>query len=189
MSIKRREIDMNNVDLNDGFKIETIVDTVPDKYYLFRSGGEHYFSQLSEQMDGGIYEEKIWPWVLNISSRFNRDTLYTTALGSIGGKGYPTIRINKIDQTNNNSEVSGRGKRPLQHWNSLHRLVALAYVPNSNPEKNLIVHHKNDNKFDYRPENLEWTTNKKNSSKGSKGNKINVDELYLHYSEKEWFKK
>ena len=61
MSIKRREVNMDKVDLNDAIKIETIVDTVPDKYYLFRSGGEHYFSQLSENMDGGIYEEKIWP--------------------------------------------------------------------------------------------------------------------------------
>jgi hypothetical protein len=186
MSIKRREVDMDKIDLNDAIKIETIVDTVPDKYYLFRSGGEHYFSQLSEHMDGGIYEEKIWPWVLNISTRFNREVLYTTALGTLGGKGYPTIRLNKLDQTGNNNT---NNKRLLQYWNSLHKLVALAYVPNPDPEKNLIVHHKNDNKFDYRPENLEWTTTKKNSSKGSKGNKINVDELYLHYSGKEWFKK
>ena len=186
MSIKRREVDMDKIDLNDAIKIETIVDTVPDKYYLFKSGGEHYFSQLSEHMDGGIYEEKIWPWVLNISNRFNRDVLYTTALGTLGGKGYPTIRLNKMDQTGNNNTDN---KRLLQYWNSLHKLVALAYVPNPNVEKNLIVHHKNDNKFDYRPENLEWTTTKNMTSKGSKGNKINVDELYLHYSEKEWFKK
>ena len=43
MSVKRREVDMDKVDLNDAIKIETIVDTVPDKYYLFRSGGDHYF--------------------------------------------------------------------------------------------------------------------------------------------------
>ena len=185
MSKKERHIDMDKIDLNDAFKIETIVDTTPDKYYLFRSGGEHYFSQLSEHMDGGIYEEKIWPWILNVSKMYSK-TFYTIQLGNIAGKGYPTIRINKLDQTGNNGTDK---KRTLQHWNSIHRMVALAYVHNPDPEKNLIVHHKNDNKFDYRPENLEWTTNKKNSSKGSKGNKINVDELYLHYAEKEWFKK
>ena len=182
MTVKARNIDKNEINFNDAFKIETIVDCPPDKYYLFPSGGPHYFSQLSEHMDGGIYEESIWPWVLNISKLYSKFQ-YTTQLGCVDGKGYPTIRINKIDQTANN------GQRALQYWNTMHKLVALAYVPNPDTEKNLIVHHKNDNKFDYRPENLEWTTNKKNSSKGSKGNKVNVDDLYLHYSEKEWFKK
>jgi hypothetical protein len=45
----------------------------------------------------------------------------------------------------------------------MHSLVALAFIPNENPLINIIIHHKNNDKCDYRIENLEWTTIKKNS--------------------------
>ena len=46
---------------------------------------------------------------------------------------------------------------------SMHQLVALAFIPNENPLINDIVHHKNGDKCDYRIFNLEWSTIKKNS--------------------------
>ena len=46
---------------------------------------------------------------------------------------------------------------------SMHQLVALAFIPNLEPLINDIVHHKNGDKCDYRILNLEWSTMKKNS--------------------------
>lgn len=40
----------------------------------------------------------------------------------------------------------------------LHRLVAYAWVPNSNWEQNMVINHINGDKYDIRPENLEWCT-------------------------------
>jgi hypothetical protein len=70
----------------------------------------------------------------------------------------------------------------------MHRIVAFVCVKNDNPDLKVIVNHINGNKLDYRPKNLEWTTNRENSKEGSKGNKVNADELYMHLSRKEWFK-
>jgi len=43
----------------------------------------------------------------------------------------------------------------------VHRLVALAFIPNDNPEANS-VNHKNGNKSDNSVENLEWVTHRQN---------------------------
>lgn len=177
--------DMTNVDLNDAIKLETLVDTAPDEYYLFRTGGAHYFSQVNKKIDAGIYHQMIWPWMLHKFTRYSK-IFFSQQLGHIDGKGYPTVRINKVDQTGNHSR---NPSKKLQHWNSLHKLTALAFVPNKDPLHQNLVHHRNGNKFDYRPENLEWTTTKKNSSRGNYGNTVNVDKLFLTFSQKEWFKK
>lgn len=42
----------------------------------------------------------------------------------------------------------------------VHRLVAMAYIPN--PENKQTVNHKNGNKGDNRPCNLEWMSNEEN---------------------------
>ena len=41
---------------------------------------------------------------------------------------------------------------------SFHRLIALAFVNNPYPNLYDVVHHINQLKFDYRPENLQWTS-------------------------------
>jgi len=51
-------------------------------------------------------------------------------------------------------------KDGLQKWESVHRLVALAFIPN--PLNKPQVNHKNSNKHDNKVENLEWVTWREN---------------------------
>lgn len=57
------------------------------------------------------------------------------------GRKYPTVALFKNGKT-------------VQRF--IHRLVAFAYVPNDNPTENTDVHHKDENKMNYDPQNLVW---------------------------------
>ena len=46
------------------------------------------------------------------------------------------------------------------HCSSAHRFIAMAFIPN--PDNLPEVNHKNGNKTDNRPENLEWVTSSQN---------------------------
>ena len=50
---------------------------------------------------------------------------------------------------------------------SIHRLVALAFIPNSDPEKTQ-VNHKDENKLNNIVSNLEWCTAKYNTNYGTR---------------------
>ena len=183
---KRMTFDIGKVDLDQGLKLENYIhDIEKDSYYFFKTGGPHYFSKT--KIDSGIYKQLIWPFIIKLNSK---NTSRTIQYGYIDKSGYPTLRINKLDgkvqkfRAKQNKYKTAK----LQFWNPMHRIVAFVCVKNDNPDLKVIVNHINGNKLDYRPENLEWTTNRENSKEGSKGNKINVDELYMHLSRKEWFK-
>lgn len=47
-----------------------------------------------------------------------------------------------------------------RQWRYVHRLVAFAFLPN--PDNKREINHKNGNKKDNRPENLEWATRGEN---------------------------
>lgn len=95
-------------------------------------------------------------------------------------------------------EVSNFGKVRCSYWNparqlsigtvnsyavvwikrtmfEVHRLVALAFIPNPN---NLpIVHHKDENKMNPRLDNLEWTTNMENCRQSGCGSRNHQSKL------------
>lgn len=76
----------------------------------------------------------------------------------ISNKGYETVRLYTPD-----------GKC---HTESVHRLLALAFIPNPNnlPQ----VNHKNELKTDNRLENLEWCDAKYNMNYGSRTERASV---------------
>ena len=81
-----------------------------------------------------------------------------------------SLRLDKVLRQNRNSNgymlvgvsLNGKGKKKR-----VHRLVAEAFL--DNPEEYKIVHHKDGDKENNLPENLEWTTSSRN-------NKLAIDD-------------
>tara|TARA_A100000171_G_scaffold48246_1_gene55453 strand:- start:1205 stop:1783 length:579 start_codon:yes stop_codon:yes gene_type:complete len=179
---------IDNVDLSKAVKVETVIDgIIPDKYYLFPNNGMHYFSQIPETHNIGIYREKIWPHLVCV---VDGSIHYRHQFGSLDGKGYVVVRLDKDTQRRPTYYKSRKKIRYFyqQTYTMMHRLVAATFIPNYNPKEQTQVHHKNDVKFDYRIENLDWVSHKENSIHGSKGKKVDPLERWNYYSKKDWFK-
>jgi hypothetical protein len=82
--------------------------------------------------------------VCNINNRFERKVLPTRVDRRERG-GYLTVRL------------FYNGKTEIKY---IHRLVATAFVPNHMDKP--FVNHRNGNKLDNRPKNLEWVTHAEN---------------------------
>ena len=82
-------------------------------------------------------------------------------------KGYLKLELRKNGKRNNCS---------------VHRLVAVTFIPNpcNLPE----VNHKDENKSNNSPENLEWCTSKYNSNYGTRNNRISSN--HKNVNKKHW---
>lgn len=65
--------------------------------------------------------------------------------------------------------VEGKNKRE-----SVHRLIALAFVPNPNPERFTEINHKDENPANNRPDNLEWCDRWHNMHYGTLQERLSV---------------
>ena len=81
----------------------------------------------------------------------------------------------------NYSYVNLYNDKKRKHF-TIHRLVALHYIPN--PENKLEVDHKNRNKEDNRVENLRWATSCENNQNKAvtKRNKLGIKNISKHQS-------
>ena len=96
-------------------------------------------------IEGEQWRESVSPgiWVSSLGRLFSAWNLRLMSSYKNNPKGYLTIR--------------GRDK----HW-KVHRLVALAFIPNPDPGRLIEVDHINENKNDNRVENLRWCTKEEN---------------------------
>lgn len=69
-------------------------------------------------------------------------------------------KIKSKKNVNNEYYVVALSKDGKQRYYSVHRLVAIAFIPNE--ESKEYVNHKNENGLDNRVENLEWVSNSEN---------------------------
>ena len=130
-------------------QLQNIID--PNVYVIYPTGGYHFFSKAVNAPQH--YREPIWPYVKKIKALRNH---------SKNGIITPGVNYNKNWYPILNLERYILNKRKTKKQ-SMHSLVALAFIPNEKHLINVIIHHKNNDKCDYRIENLEWTTRKKNS--------------------------
>ena len=74
-------------------------------------------------------------------------------------------RIGKQNCLKQEISNSGYKRVPIGHSNrqSVHRLVALQFIPNENSEINTVINHIDSNKLNNSLDNLEWTTPSRNS--------------------------
>lgn len=161
-----------------------------DTYYIFPTGGPHYFSQCTCEVLP-IYKENIWPFIYR---KKHSDLDYKkkrVMLGSIGLTKLSYIFQRLYSATDKKIKRNYRyGREEKQHQpkeieRSMHRIVAKCFVPNDDPEKTM-VDHINGNRIDYRIENLRWATPSENS-RGSPGGKNDPNDIYKLISKKDWF--
>lgn len=83
---------------------------------------------------------------------------YATIEGNILKRKGDSFYLLKPSEVHNGYyTVNIRGDNfPRKHRTKVHRLIALAWVPNLNPKEYTIVCHKDNNPKNNRPENLYW---------------------------------
>ena len=164
-------------------KVEELLpndDIVADTYLIYPNGGYHPFYGISNTLPR--YQEKIWPYVKRIKfseyfksqavvDRVRRNNLRENhtieQLNPYWNRDYYFIMIrkngyfirNRYPTTKNNGKHSQQRERSGKKA-SVHRLVALAFIPN--PENKPFVMHINDDSTNYLPENLKWGTQREN---------------------------
>ena len=87
-------------------------------------------------------------------------------------------RIGKSNFLKQKSSNNGYKRVPLGHSNRqlVHRLVALQFIHNDNPETNTVVNHVDGNKLNNSISNLEWTTQSRNCKLAKRRSSSRPDE-------------
>ena len=82
------------------------------------------------------------------------------------------IILSTRPDTNGYITVVMRDSNNISHTQLVHRLIALAFIPN--PHNYPVINHLNEIKSDNRIENLEWCTIEHNANWGTKNHRVSV---------------
>ena len=145
------------------------IDIVPDTYMIYPTGGYHLFYGVPNTFP--IYQLPIWPFVKRIkyslpkcvgNNRMGRPDHDNSQINPFFGPSeYPHIILDRSSyRSTYDTQVKKMRRKPNVVNQRLHRLVALAYVPN--PEKKKNVCHINNDRTSYLIENLIWGTQSEN---------------------------
>ena len=183
-------------------KVEELLpddDILSDTYMIYPNGGYHPFYGVPNTLPR--YQLPIWPRVVRIKfserykSQETRDNVRKGALqrehytinqiNPFWDKDYYSISVNKNDYriTNiytvfkkNGKHLISKRRKPLKIL--IHRLVALAFIPN--PDNKKLVMHINDDRTNYLPENLMWGTPGENSKGIIRRRPDTMEQKYLN---------
>ena len=156
------------------------IDILPDTYIIYPTGGYHPFYGVPNTLPR--YQQKIWPYIkrikfhkkfknlkkLNLLRKVNLSTNQTLSqINPTLNAGYPRASLKRTEKRMVNNytffKKNGQHTRYLterSYPKLLHRLVALAWIPN--PENKPLVMHINDDPTNFLIENLKWGTGGEN---------------------------
>lgn len=109
--------------------------------------------------------EEIWKDIAGWEGSYQISTY-----GRVKSLKYGKERILKPSKNSSGYLTVGLSIESRTFSKAIHRLVAIAFVPN--PDNKLQVNHKDENKLNNNVNNLEWVTAKENSNYGTRIKRI-----------------
>lgn len=152
---EQKIIDKDRIDISTlpedpyrtGDKGKPYSDIIPNKYFLFKNGGYHFYEDYKEN-------GKIYPYITN-ETYFKKGKKVSIVKPFVSfSDPYPKVNLTTID--NKNVIVK------------MHRIIAFAFIKKPKDDAYVIVNHIDGNIINYKIDNLEWCTksdNVRNSKK------------------------
>jgi len=173
----------------DGLQPRKLEDVIPDAnilldtYLIYPDGGYHPFYGVPNTFP--IYQQKIWPFIKRIkfSEQWKSKEVLNNVRKSNTRKNQSIEQLNPywdgnyfmtglvltlLNVRNEYTYIKQNGKHltPVKRVTKpfpTHRLGALAFIPNPDPEKNTLVLHRNGDPTNFLLKNLRWGDARENA--------------------------